>query len=222
MTGRRAAAAAVLMTVLAGCSGGSEGGSEGGDTKASAGASAREKESSVARSGGSVGAQGSPCELPVTFDFAEDWEADAVDAAVEAGSEEAQEAVDALLYQGPVALVCELDAKPAGNIGFLRVWTGKPGETDAREVLEAFLAAENGAAEEKYGTFESNGLRGAEVTYLYSDELLEETKEERAVAVVTTRGPVVLHLGGLDTEEHRAMVPALELAKQTLRAAPEK
>ena len=44
------------------------------------------------------------------------------------------------------------------------------------------------------------------------------SKEQRALAVTTKRGPVVLHLGGLDTEEHRAMLPAYELAKRTLRA----
>lgn len=43
-----------------------------------------------------------------------------------------------------MTLACEIDAKPAGNIGFLRVWVADepaaPG--DARKVLEAFMAGE--------------------------------------------------------------------------------
>jgi hypothetical protein len=151
--------------------------------------------------------------LPVTFDIAAEWTAEAV------GDDEevSQEIADAVLRQGPVALVCEVDAKPAGSIGFLRAWTGEPGDDDARTVLEAFVAAQGGVSKEEYGTFTAGGLTGAEVTYRYSDEFLEESKEERALAVTTAQGPVVLHLGGLDTEEHRAMLPAYELARKTLR-----
>ncbi|MGW5640641.1 lipoprotein, partial [Streptomyces sp. NPDC003832] len=185
MTGRRAAVAAVLIALVSGCSGGSD----GGDAKASAGADTRDKESSVARSGGSVGAKGSACELPVTFDFAEDWEAEAVDAAVDGESERAQEVAEALLYQGPVAMACELDAKPAGNIGFLRVWTGKPGDTDARGVLEAFLAAEDGVGKEKYGTFDADGLTGAEVTYQQlAMSRVRAVEHSRTVTVPVTSG----------------------------------
>ncbi|CCK25147.1 hypothetical protein BN159_0768 [Streptomyces davaonensis JCM 4913] len=199
MAGRRAACAAVLVVLLAGCSSGAE----DNDAKASASPSAAAKDSSVADSGRSLGAKGSDCELPVTFDIAEEWTA---------------ESVEAPLDQGPVSLACEVDAKPAGNIGFLRAWTGEPGDDDARAVLEAFVAAQGGVSKEKYGEFGAGDLDGAEVTYLYSNELLEETKEESALAVVTAQGPVVLHLGGLDTEEHRAMLPAFELAKKTLRS----
>jgi len=41
----------------------------------------------------------------------------------------------------------------------------------------------------------------------------------RPSRVSTADGPVVLHLGGMDTAEHTAMLPAYELAKQTLRTA---
>ena len=129
------------------------------------------------------------------------------------------EVADALLHQGPVTAACEVDAKPAGHIGFLRVWTGKPGNDDARTVLEAFVAAEGSTSKAKYQDFKAGGLKGVEVQYLYTSELLDETKPERALAVTTARGPVVVHLGGLDTGEHRAMLPAYELAKRTLRTA---
>ncbi|MFE4583143.1 lipoprotein, partial [Streptomyces chartreusis] len=213
---RRLAQVALLAGVLTGCSGAAE---DDARTSASASATADASDTAV-KSAGTIGAAGSACPLPVTFDIAKDWEAEAIDTGTDGGdgsaepdSELAQELADALLHQGPVTAACEVDAKPAGNIGFLRVWTGKPGDDDARAVLKEFVAAENGASKAKYSTFEAGGLSGAEVKYLVTSELLEETKEESAVAVTTKRGPVVIHLGGMDTDEHRAMLPAYELAK---------
>lgn len=167
-------------------------------------------------SGSRIGAAGSACELPVSFDIAAQWEAESIADA----SEDLPEEVAALEWrQGPVTVACEVDAKPAGHIGFLRVWTGEPGDADPRAVLEEFLGAEQGVSEEKYQPFEAGDLAGAEVEYLYASQLTDEPKTERALAVATPDGPVVLHLGGLDTAEHEAMLPAYELAKRTLRAS---
>ncbi|MEU9324645.1 lipoprotein [Streptomyces canus] len=201
----RMAHVALLAGVLTGCSEAAE----GDDSRASARPSATSETSgpddtAAATSGGTIGAAGSACELPVTFDIAKSWKA---------------EAVEAPLSQGPVSLACEIDAKPAGNIGFLRVWAGKSGDADTRAVLEAFIAAEDGVTKEKYGTFTAGGVSGVEVEYLYSSELLGESKKESAFAVTTADGPVVVHLGGLDTEEHEEMLPAYELARRTLRTA---
>ncbi|MBT2418967.1 hypothetical protein J7F01_37575 [Streptomyces sp. ISL-22] len=225
---RRLAQAAVLAGLLTGCAGAAD---DDAKTSASASASADTAEAgdTAVKSGGTIGAAGSACELPVSFDIAEYWEAEAVDAGAakekaadsSADSEEsefAQEIADAILRQGPVTAACEVDAKPAGNIGFLRIWTGEPGDDDARAVLEAFVAAEGGTSKAKYRTFEAGGLSGVEVEYLHTSKLLEETKEESALAVATKQGPVVIHLGGFDTDEHRDMLPAYELAKRTLRA----
>ncbi|MFE5190952.1 lipoprotein [Streptomyces sp. NPDC056628] len=213
---RGVARAALLGAVLTGCSGAS---GEEPESRASASAEASGAGSAAAKRGGSVGAAGSACELPVTFDVAASWKPKAVDTEPAGGDDElTRELADALLHQGPVTAACEVDAKPAGHIGFLRVWTGEPGDSGARSVLEEFVAAEEGAGHAAYRTFEAaDGVTGAEVTYRYTSEALGETKEERALAVTTRRGPVVLHLGGLDTEEHRAMLPAYELAKRTLR-----
>ncbi|TXS52545.1 hypothetical protein EAO75_08475 [Streptomyces sp. uw30] len=221
---RQLAQVALLAGVLTGCSGAAEG-DAGPSSSASASADAASASDTAVKSGGTIGAAGSACPLPVTFDIAEDWKAKAIDAGTGDGgdssadpdNELAQEIVDALLHQGPVTAACEVDAKPAGNIGFLRVWTGKPGDEDARAVLEAFVAAENGVSKAKYSAFEAGGVSGAEVKYLVTSKLLEETKEESALAVTTKRGPVVIHLGGMDTDEHREMLPAYELAKRTLR-----
>jgi hypothetical protein len=195
---------ALLAGVLTGCSEAAEGDGAKASTRPSATAETSGRDRTAASSGRTIGAAGSACELPVTFDTAKSWKA---------------EAVKAPLNQGPVALACEIDAKPAGNIGFLRVWAGKSGDADARTVLEAFVAAEDGVSKEKYTAFTSGGLPGVQVEYLYAGELLEETKKESAFAVTTADGPVVVHLGGLDTEEHEEMLPAYELARRTLRTA---
>ncbi|MFJ9009496.1 lipoprotein [Streptomyces canus] len=201
----RMAHVALLVGVLTGCSEAAEGDDSKASTRPSATAeTSGPNDTAAAISGGTIGAAGSACELPVTFDIAKSWKA---------------EAVEAPLSQGPVSLACEIDAKPAGNIGFLRVWAGKSGDAGTRAVLEAFLAAEDGVTKERYRTFTSGGVPGVEVEYLYTSELLEETKKESVFAVTTADGPVVVHLGGLDTEEHEEMLPAYELARRTVRTA---
>ncbi|MFH9863278.1 lipoprotein [Streptomyces sp. NPDC017202] len=213
--GWRGLTAAALLTGLAaaGCG-------ESGDAPDASGAKAKASATAeVAARGGSIGAAGSACELPVTFDIAEFWEAEAIDAASrqgETGNEITDDLADAFLHQGRVTMACEVDAKPAGKLGFLRVWTGRPGDADARAVLEGFVTAEEGASGAEYRSFTTGSLSGTEVEYTTTSELLEETKKERALAVSTPDGPVVVHLGGMDTEEHEAMLPAYELAKKTL------
>jgi len=187
----------------------------------------------AAERGGTIGASGTACELPVAFDIAKYWKAEAVDAravsdkasdktsgsgTAEPEDEPGDDVAGSLLRQGPVTAACEVDAKPAGDIGYLRVWTGEPGDDDARTVLEAFVADEDGASKVTYRTFTAVDLAGVEAAYQYTSEILDETKQEHAPAVTTVRGPVVLHLGGLDDEEHRAMLPAFELAKRTLHS----
>ncbi|MFE3637743.1 lipoprotein [Streptomyces sp. NPDC059168] len=214
----------LLAAVLSGCAG-SSGTDAGHRTAASAEAATTGGAAGTAASGGTIGAAGSACELPVSFDVAKDWKARGIDAEAEmskaskgSGGGLPDDLADAFLRQGPVTAACEIDAKPAGSIGFLRVWTGKPGDTDARTALREFVAAEDNVGEERYHSFTTaSGVAGVEVEYLYTSKLLEETKKETALAVGTPDGPVVLHLGGMDTDEHEEMRPAYELAKRTLR-----
>lgn len=179
------------------------------------------KAAEAVESGGTVGPAGSACELPVIFDTAAKWKPKAIDTApVESGNEIAEELAEGLLHQGPFTAACEIDAKPAGNIGFIRVWTGEAGAKaeDAEALLKEFVAAEGNTSEARYSDFSPDSdVSGAEVQYLYTSEALEETKKERAFIAVTPEGPVVVHLGGFDTAEHEAMLPAYELAKRTLR-----
>ncbi|MER5204554.1 lipoprotein [Streptomyces sp. NPDC002825] len=150
-----------------------------------------------------LGGPGSACALPVSFSVAEDWKPEAVK-----NPEDPEFA--ALTRQGPVTVRCEVDAKPSGNIGYLRVWTAPKGP--ARTALEGFVTAEKGSSAVAYRETKAGALPATEVTYTVDGE------EKRAFAVSTPKGTVIVHLGGLDTDEHRAMLPAYELAKSTVKA----
>jgi hypothetical protein len=162
--------------------------------------------------GGTVGAAGSACVLPVSFDLAADWKPEAVKGDPGGDFEE-------MFSQGTVTLACEIDAKPAGNIGYIRVWTGVKSGEDVRKALEAFVADEaKSRKQEVYKEIKAGDLAATEVTYLNTGELLDAPKNERAFAVTTARGVVVVHLGGFDSGEHKQMLPAYELAKKSLSA----
>ncbi|MFK0134270.1 lipoprotein [Streptomyces rubiginosohelvolus] len=218
-----AVTAAAAMT-LAGCSSSAGTGTEGGGSapapavSGSALAKAAEKagadkagtEAAVAAKGGRLGGAGSACELPVTFDLAARWKPKAIEL-------EPDSVLADLAEQGTVKMVCEIDAKPAGNIGFLRVWRGEASEDDPQAVLKAFVEDDPNASEAAYTQVKAGALAAAEVGYTVHSELMDESKQERAFAVITPDGPVVVHLGGLDSDEHTAMLPAFELAKRSLK-----
>ncbi|WP_411073681.1 lipoprotein [Streptomyces sp. cmx-4-7] len=162
----------------------------------------------------SLGGPGTACALPVSFSLAKAWEPKAI-----RNPEDPEFA--ALTRQGPATVRCEVDAKPAGHLGFLRVWTAEKGSapSPARAALEGFVKAEKKASGVSYRETTAGALPAVEATYTVRGALLDEEKEERAFAVATPEGVVVVHLGGLDTEEHRAMLPAYELARTTLKAS---
>ncbi|MFI1439765.1 lipoprotein [Streptomyces fructofermentans] len=203
--------AALLLTAVTGCSG-----EPAQDRPADSAAPSRKQdpagsasEKAVAK-GSSLGGPGSPCPLPVAFDLAAGWKAEPV----ASGEDEL-----GLLEQGTVTLVCEVDAKPAGHIGFLRVWKGGEKGEDARTALKAFVEDEaDKRGDEKYSDLTLDGLAAAEVSYVNTSALVDEPKRERALAVATPKGVVVLHLGGLDTEEHDDMLPAYLLARKSLKS----
>ncbi|MFF9195123.1 lipoprotein [Streptomyces sp. NPDC014779] len=211
----RAAVPAALLAaglLLTGC------GADTGTGQGAAAAPAQRSTAPAAPAGpgtaapaGTVGGPGTPCALPVSFSLAADWEPEAVEPAADPD-------LAALTRQGPATLRCEVDAKPAGHIGFLRVWTVPEGR--ARAALEAFVTAEKGARGAVYSAAEAGPLTGVQTVYQVHEELVGGTKTERAFAVGTADGGVVIvHLGGLDAEEHEAMRPAYELARSTLRAS---
>lgn len=217
-----AVAAALVAGVASGCSA-----TAGTDEKAGGPASRQDAKQDTKKDGtdqqdqaadrpaaaGSVGAPGSACPMPVTFSLAADWKPERVES-------DKDGEFAAILEQGPVTLVCEIDAKPAGHVGFIRVWAGADAGDDTRKALQAFVA--EGAKErtdEVYKETKAGEFAATEVTYINKNEFFDDPKKERAFAVATPKGLVVVDLGGLDSQEHEQMLPAYELAKRTLRVS---
>ncbi|MFD3535405.1 lipoprotein [Streptomyces sp. NPDC058664] len=167
------------------------------------------KAPAVAAAGTTVGGPGTACVLPVSFALAERWEPKAVE------NPENPEFVE-LTRQGPAFIRCEVNADAAGHLGFLRVWTAA-GKGPARAALEGFVKGEESDSKAVYKETVAGTLPVTEVTYTVVSKLTEEPKEQRAFAVATPKGTAIVHLGGFDTDEHRAMLPAYELARTTLK-----
>lgn len=194
---RRTLPAALLLGVLTGCS------SESGEPPSAD--AVWQDEIKSAEKAGAVGSADSPCALPVSLGLAPSWNPEAV----------ASDGALGEFKQGPVVLTCEIDAKPAGNIGFLRVWTASRAEGSPRQVLDAFVAGGKNIGERHYRETKAGSFPAEEITYVTTGP---EPKRERALAVVAPDGVVVLHVGGADTREHEALLPAYVLAKQTMAA----
>ncbi|WP_432086754.1 lipoprotein [Streptomyces sp. bgisy095] len=159
----------------------------------------------------SLGGPGTACPLPVSFSLAKDWKPKAIELPTDPDLADLAD----LARRGPAVMRCEIDAKPAGHIGFLRVWTVEKGS--ARAALEAFVKGDGTSSAVSYRESGAGALPAVEATYTVRSALFDEDKEERAFAVATPRGVVVVDLGGSDTEEHRAMLPAYELARTSLK-----
>ncbi|NED15886.1 hypothetical protein G3I33_31015 [Streptomyces sp. SID9124] len=199
----------LAASALTGCS--SDADSDGGAKAEKSAGTPAGKGAKTAAEGGTVGGAGSGCELPVTFGLAKDWKPEAVQP-VAPDAELAE-----LFTQGPVDLVCEIDAKPAGHIGFLRVWQGKSTNASPRATLEGFVKAEENTSEVTYTQVTAGKQAVTEVTYTFRSPLMDGPRLTHAFALSTPEGPVVVHLGGLDAAEHKDMLPAYELAKKSVR-----
>lgn len=195
-----------LALVLAGCS--STATPEGAPAKAG-GSQPWLDDTKAATGAGPIGAPGSVCPLPVTFEVAKSWKPKVIETSPE-------DKLGALVRQGNFTAKCEIDAKPAGIIGFLRVWTSAEPAADARKALEEYVGTYKYATEPEYREVKAGSVTGAEVTYVTAAPESDK-KRERALAVATPKGAVVLHVGGLDDDEHEQMLPAYVLAKQTLK-----
>jgi hypothetical protein len=182
----------------------------GGSTPAPAGDQPWLDGTQPADSESRIGDAGSLCPLPVSFGVAKSWKAQSVKGVEDGGL---------LTHQGGFVMACEVDAKPAGNLGFLRVWTSTKTGGDARKALEEFVAAGRNVTVPTYRDAQVGPVTGAEVTYVVDNPEMDVKKRERALVVTTPHGAVLLHLGGLDTGEHEHMLPAYVLAKQTLKIA---
>jgi hypothetical protein len=170
----------------------------------------RPRPSTAAAAGAVIGAGGSACELPVTFTVADAWRPKAVDVADDNPLAE-------LARMGSLRLACEIDAKPAGHIGFLRVWVDPKGSADLRAALKPFLAQAK-TRKVAYTSAKIGGLAGTDVRFEQYEKLTEEWLPHRAFAVKAPGGTVAVDLSGIDAAGHKSMLPAYELAKSTLAA----
>ncbi len=141
----------------------------------------------------------------MTLGVADSWKPKAVSFA-------ADDPFAELARRGPLTMACEIDAKPAGNIGFLRVWTGAG--QDLRPALQAFIGTD--VVSPQFTDVTIGGKPGVEVVYQSKSQLDDELEKERAFAVPTAEGMVAVVLDSFDDTEHEEMLPAYELAKSTL------
>ena len=143
--------------------------------------------------------------MPVTFGLAESWKPKPVTIAPD-------NPLADLARRGPLTMVCEIDAKPAGDIGFLRVWTADGGEL--RPALQALIGTN--ALEPVFTESRLNDRPALEVAYQQKSQVDDAINPKRAFAVETADGIAAVSLDSFDTAEHQAMLPAYELAKTTL------
>ena len=140
--------------------------------------------------GGSVG-PGTACPIPVAFTVAAKWVA--------------EDTTGAGLEMGNYRLRCEIDAKPAGLIGFLRVWVN-PRQSDVGADMRDFLERIEGGTGATYRSLTIGGQAGYEASFRPGN------RQGRAFAVRDT----LVVWTTLDDEEFTAGLPAYVLARTTV------
>ncbi|GAA1654061.1 lipoprotein [Actinoplanes couchii] len=159
-----------------------------------------------------VGAAGSACEMPLSFDLATDWKPSAVDLA-------SFGELAALGKVGDFGVICEIDAKPAGHIGYLRVYVADGLSGAPRDHLAAFLKAGVRGQEISGTTYRDLKLgaqQGAEVTWQSYDKSLDHRGKYSAFALNTTAGAVIVQLSPFGEDEYEDMLPAFRLAASSV------
>lgn len=151
------------------------------------------------------------CAIPVALPLAAKWLAKPV--RLSGGT------MDVIASQGGATLACELDAKPAGHLGFERVWIAKRDVEEPRAALEAFLSADTGLTGLAYRELKAGRMPAVEATYLRTSELEKSGKRERAFAVEAPEGIAIVTLSGLNNEQYQAMLPAYALARRDITPA---
>lgn len=156
----------------------------------------------AAAAAGKVGF-GAGCPFPATFSTPARWKpVDASGTGTVVGS--------------GIRLVCEIDGKPAGVVGFIRVWVRTPDATPPAALGRAFV---NGwatkATELRSRDLPIAGAPGAELQFRQAGTL------NRVFVVALPAAVVIVNWGGTDDEEHVSGLPAYILARSTIKALDE-
>lgn len=217
-----AVVAAAAVTTVGSCGDGEGDGSSGASSASvnptnSAATAARSGEPwyddvAPAQAAGKVGPAGSGCTLPVTFDLPPKWRAKTI----EPVTGEMAEVADAFTKRGGSTIRCEIDGRPSGDGGFLRVWTSDDPARGPRQALEAFLAAEEEISGQEYRETKVGTLDAVEVSYLSKSSLTDENQRELAMALHTGQGTVLISISGRAFDEFKDFFPAYQLAQQTI------
>ena len=147
----------------------------------------------AAAAGPEIGAAGSACTLPISISVADKWKPSAI--------------------EGEPELLCEISARPAGSIGFLRIYH-KKGVTDAKAALTAYTTKPQ-YSDVKLSDIKAGSVAGEEVSYTIDSS---GTKSPGLVfAVPVSDGTVLVSLDSLDDEIQQDNRPAYELAKSSLK-----
>ncbi|MFV2101321.1 lipoprotein [Micromonospora sp. LOL_024] len=206
MSRRAIATATLIIGLLGGCTGAEPGGV--GST-----GEPWHDEVAAAVPAGTVGAAG-PCPLPVTFDLAQDWRAEAVEAP-DPGNELGNAVAEALTRRGGSTVRCELDGR-AVVPGFVRVWIVDGEGTPARQALEAFVDAEEQVSEPQYRETRPGDLDVVEATWLSRRALTDSDVREWALAVQLGHRTVLVEASTTSFGEPVDVLPAYRLARDTL------
>lgn len=161
---------------------------------------ARPGDPAPASAGELVGPENSACALPVSFTVARGWQAQAPSGGP---------------TQGGAELLCEIDGKPAGHLGYVHVWHSD--EADAMTALSTFATDRFGAGHQ-YTEPIVDRQHAAEVSYVERLEDVEIDQPTRALALPVSNGTVLIATTAPNEEEFQANLPAYVLAKNTVRS----
>lgn len=205
---RRGSAAAVVAAVAvlaAGCgssddSGGGSGSKEPGEKDPGKAALAEPWHDGIKPASAAGSAE--DCLTPVVFDLPKAWEPDAVDAS----TDDTRTRPD---------LLCEVDGKPAGTVGFIRLSIDETPDGDAKAELQAHASESENPHDVEYREVKVGGQPGWEVSYLFDVPEFDEENRSRSFAVVIGGQLVRVDLDA-PVESYVDVLPAYLLARDTL------
>jgi hypothetical protein len=185
----------LVALLIAGCGSAEPAKDNGSGSATGKGSAPWHDETRPAAAAGKLGGADTACPLPVAVDLPDKWRP----VRIQGGD----------FHQGGLDALCEVDAKPAGAIGFIRVFVGSAAEP--RKALESYLADQRTAHDVQYRDTSVGQGSGAEATWVD-----DETGRKRAFAMSTPLKTIVFSVGGIDDDEYQNMLPAFLLAKQSL------